>query len=114
MSYLYIMDKMSIGKDIPWDEIIARLKRTSTPEQEARLEAWLASGSNASIYRELTGLWEGISRQAAYEPDVEKVGANSRPVRSVRQRKKHRNPDCRPDAPENCSVGPLRRPPQSV
>ena len=24
--YLYIMDKMSIGKDIPWDEIIARLK----------------------------------------------------------------------------------------
>ena len=66
------MDKMSIGKDIPWDEIIARLKRTSTPGQEARLEAWLASDSNARIYRELTGLWEGISRQAAYEPDVEK------------------------------------------
>ena len=66
------MDKMSIGKDIPWDEIIARLKRTSTPGQEARLEAWLASDSNARIYRELTGLWEGISRQAAYEPDIEK------------------------------------------
>ena len=66
------MDKMSIGKDIPWDEIIARLKRTSTPGQEARLEAWLASDSNARIYRELTGLWESISRQAAYEPDVEK------------------------------------------
>ena len=66
------MDKMSIGKDIPWDEIIARLKRTSTPGQEARLEALLASDSNARIYRELTGLWEGISRQAAYEPDIEK------------------------------------------
>ena len=51
MPYLYIMDKMSIGKDIPWDEIIARLKRTSTHGQEARLEAWLASDSNARIYR---------------------------------------------------------------
>lgn len=108
------MDKMSIGKDIPWDEIIARLKRTSTPEQEARLEAWLASGSNASIYRELTGLWEGISRQAAYEPDVEK-GWRELSARTIgATAKKHRNPDCRPDAPENCSVGPLRRPPQSV
>ena len=66
------MDKMNIGKDIPWDEIIARLKRTSTPVQETRLEDWLASDSNARIYRELTGLWEGISEQAAYEPDIEK------------------------------------------
>ena len=66
------MDKMNIGKDIPWDEIIARLKRTSTPVQETRLEDWLASDSNARVYRELTGLWEGISEQAAYEPDIEK------------------------------------------
>lgn len=66
------MDKMNIGKDIPWDEIIAHLKKESAPGQEERLTAWLADESNARVYRELTELWNDISRQAAYEPDAEK------------------------------------------
>ena len=107
------MDKMNIGKDIPWDEIIARLKRTSTPVQETRLEDWLASDSNARIYRELTGLWEGISEQAAYEPDIEK-GWHELSARTIGATAKKEAEPRLPAVPGDCSAGPLLLPPPSA
>lgn len=99
------MDKMNIGKDIPWDEIIARLKRTSTPVQETRLEDWLASDSNARIYRELTGCGKAFQSRRPMNRISKRAGTNSPPGPSARLRRKKPNPDCRPDVRETAPLG---------
>lgn len=58
-------------KIIPWGLILARLKQTSTAEQEALFHQWIAEESHAALFREIEAVWEEIRCEVAEaKPDV--------------------------------------------
>lgn len=75
-------------KILPWELIIAHLKRTSTTEQNSLFQTWAAEESHARLFREIEILWEEIQREVAgAQPDLA-VSWKKMEARLRRQRQK--------------------------
>lgn len=64
--------KTAMKREIPWDLIVARLKKEITAEDDIRLGRWLSDSGNGKVFDELQLLWEKIQGNASnYMPDKE-------------------------------------------
>lgn len=60
-----------MGKKLPWDLIISKLKNNILPKQQERLDEWLSEGENNNIFVQLEALWNELRADASgYEPDL--------------------------------------------
>lgn len=56
---------------IPWDLLIAQLKKESTPEQDDLFERWMQEEGHAELYSDITILWNQIQASVSKaEPDL--------------------------------------------
>lgn len=59
-----------MAREIPWNLIVSKLKKESTVQEDARLDAWLSDSRNVEVFKELQSLWDAIQSNASdYVPD---------------------------------------------
>ncbi|MDH6342589.1 transmembrane sensor [Parabacteroides sp. PFB2-12] len=59
-------------RHIPWDLLIAHLKKEADEEAEEALLIWRTQADNHILYNEIASLWEEIIKEsAAYNPDTD-------------------------------------------